>query len=771
MQQMGPPDPRFINPAFARPPKEPKTALHELLEIIRTGKWYILSVFTLVFSAVVLYTFTTDSVYEASTLMMLDTNASESQDKLELEFTKGTSFDNSSLANQTLILQQSTEIARRTAERLLEIKTLPGSGQPLAVLGMSPSIDHLAQLLQEDFLSVRPANNDGSADAILITATSNSAEEAAIIAQVYAEEYVNETVDMSKERLTQQRIFLEETFEKKKVELDEIETRLANYMNREGVAALDDQAKYTVAQIAQMEAMLEDSKINQSMRESSLLALEQELMEMQPRLTQRVASGVERELEMAQSEVADLELRVNQILIRNPDLRENPSSNPELLGMQEQITQLRSRVRALSEQLVDEVLDAGGLDPRERGGVSMSYLANLKRQIADERIAISGKQAEVKGLENQLREYDQRLRTIPGKSIELAKLQRQQLSAEEYYNILSAKLAEIRIAEQSERGFARIIRPAVAPEGPIKPRKSVNLAMGFLLAMMLGFGAAVARRKFDTRVYTPDDLSNRDIPMLGVVPDMRQFIKKEFNKRQKIDFEGREVSTALASLLAPMSPIAEAYRRLYIKLQFSRDEMGIQNLMITSPKAGAGKSTTSLNLAFTSAQAGKRTLVIDADLRRPSLHTKLGLPEGPSLLELLSEDESRWDSERFYTGFENVYVITGIPVSQPAELLGSKKMLDLVDRFRTEFDIIIFDTPPVLGAVDPVLLSRQCDGVIVVASSDGTDMDSLKQTMDELNGVGANVLGAVLNRFDASGMYGYKNTYGYSYGENSYVAG
>ena len=88
---------------------------------------------------------------------------------------------------------------------------------------MSPSIDHLAQLLQEDFLSVRPANNDGSADAILITATSNSAEEAAIIAQVYAEEYVNETVDMSKERLTQQRIFLEETFAKKKVELDEIE--------------------------------------------------------------------------------------------------------------------------------------------------------------------------------------------------------------------------------------------------------------------------------------------------------------------------------------------------------------------------------------------------------------------------------------------------------------------------------------------------------------------------------------------------------------------
>ena len=183
---------------------------------------------------------------------------------------------------------------------------------------------------------------------------------------------------------------------------------------------------------------------------------------------------------------------------------------------------------------------------------------------------------------------------------------------------------------------------------------------------MLGITAAVVRRKFDTNVYSPVDLSHSDINMLGVVPDMQQFIKTEFGKRTYINFEGRQVSTALAALIAPTSSIAEAYRRLYIKLQFSRDDMGIQNLMVTSPKSGAGKSTTALNLAMTSAQAGKRTLVIDADLRRPSLHDKLGIPEGSTLLELLTEDESRWDAERLFTGIENVYVITGIPVSQPA---------------------------------------------------------------------------------------------------------
>ncbi|MEZ4698712.1 MAG: polysaccharide biosynthesis tyrosine autokinase [Rhodothermales bacterium] len=767
--QMGPPDPRFMGPMYGRKETDAKTAIHEALEILRLGKWYIIGIGALVFTAVAIFTFTTKPVYEASTLLLVDIKASENEQKLALDFVKGTQINDAKLANQTLILQQSTEIAKRTADRLVEMRTLPVTGAPLAILEESTSISNLAQLLQDEYLAIKPANSDNSADALVISATSSSAEEAALIANVYAEEYVHQTEDMSKERLTQQRIFLEQQFAEKKVELDELESRLANYMNREGATALDDQARYTVAQLAQMQAMLDDARIEQSMHESTLLTLEQELMDMQPRLTNRVASGVERELEQAQERIADLEMRVEQIYQKYPELRDNPSSNPTLLDYQQQITQLRSRVYSLSQQFVNEVMDAGGVDPRSEG-LSMNYLASLKRKIADERIAISGQQAKVRGLEQRLKEYDVRIKTIPLQSMELAKLQRQQQAAEELYNILSQKLGQIRIAEQSERGFAQIIRHAVTPEAPVKPKKAVNLAMGLMLGLMLGVGAAVARRKLDTRVYTPDDLNISDLNMIGVVPDMRQLIKKEFGKRAKIDFEGREISTGLVALIAPISPIAEAYRRLYIKLQFSRDDMGIQNLMITSPKAGAGKSTTSLNLAFTTAQAGKRTLVVDADLRRPSLHDKLGLPEGPSLLELLSEDESRWDSERFFTGFENLYVITGIPVSQPAELLGSRKMIDLVERFRSEFDIIIFDTPPVLGAVDPVLLSRQCDGVIVVASADGTDMDSLKQSIDELRSVGANVLGTVLNRFDPSSMYGYRNTYGYSYGSNSYVA-
>ena len=763
MPYQGPPDPRFSKPLNTRTNGEAKSSLYEAMEVLRHGKWYIIGVTALVLTAVSLYTFTAEPEFEAFTILMVDTEASEDTDILSLEGVVSSAPVNTTIENQLIILGQSLQIANRTADSLIELRSLPGSAEPLNILTQATSVNQLANLLQEEVLTI--SASDENTDAIQIVALSNSAEEASVIAGIYAAEYIRETENMLRENLTKLRVFYEDEYKEKKQELEQIESSLATYMNREGATALDEQVTYLVAQIAQMEAMLETARVELSMSESHLLSLENEISGLQPIIAEQLSSDLNKKIEIKQNEITDLEILVDQIYRKNPELRTNPGENAQLRDYNQQIAQLRSELRSLADAEAENIII--GIDPND--GPSVNYIRTIRRKIADEKVNISGQQAKVRGLEQRLGDYDQRLRNIPTVAIELAQLERKQQSTEELFTLFSSKLEQIRIAEQSVTGFARIIREAVPPEKPEKPQKAINLILGLMLGLMLGVSVAVARRKFDTKVYSPEDLSHSDINMLGVVPDMRQLIKKEFGKRLKIDFEGREVSTALTALIAPMSPIAEAYRRLYIKLQFSRDDMGIQNLMITSPKSGAGKSTTSLNLAFTSAQAGKRTLVIDADLRRPSLHDKLGLPEGPSLLELLSEDESRWDAERFFTGIENVYVITGIPVSQPAELLGSRKMMDLIDRFRTEFDIIIFDTPPVLGAVDPVLLSRQCDGVIVVASSDGTDMEALTQSIDELRSVGANVLGTVLNRFDPSSIYGYKSTYGYSYGSNSYV--
>ena len=765
MPYQGPPNPRYSKPASARTSGEAKSSLHEALEVLRHGKWYIIGVTALVLSAVALYTFTAEPEYEALAILMVDTEASEDSENLSLDGIVSSGPVNTSLENQLLILGQSLDIAHRSADSLIRLQSLPGTAKPLDILTQASSVSQLANLLQEDMLSFSASSEN--TDAIEIVAVSNSAEEAAVIAGIYAAEYIRETENMLKENLTGLRVLYQEKYDAKKVELENVEAQIASYKKSQGATALDKQVTYTVAQIAQMESDLETARVELSMSESQLISLQSEISVLESVVTKSITEDLDRKIKSKQEEIAGLEETVDQIYRRNPELRTNPASNAQLREYNQDITRLKSELHALGSDKAALLLGGGGTTG---DGHSAAYFQELNEKYQGEKLNISGKQAQIRSLEQRLREYNRRLSDAPEIAKIVAQLERQQQATEGLFTLFSSKLEQIRIAEESVTGFARIIREAIPPEKPEKPQKAINLILGLMLGLMLGVTAAVARRKFDTKVYSPVDFTNSDINMLGVVPDMRQFIKKEFGKRSKISFEGREVSTALSALIAPMSPIAEAYRRLYVKMQFSRDDMGIQNLMITSPKSGAGKSTTSLNLAFIAAQAGRRTLVIDADLRRPSLHEKLGLPEGPSLLELLSEDESRWDAERFFTGIENMYVITGIPVSQPAELLGSRKMMELVERFRTEFDIIIFDTPPVLGAVDPVLLSRQCDAVIVVASSDGTDMEALTQSVDELRSVGANVLGTVLNRFDPSSMYGYKNTYGYSYGSNSYGA-
>ena len=759
----GPPDPRFSRPSSARTTGEAKSSLHEALEILRHGKWYILGVTALVLSAVALYTFTAEPEYEANTILMVDTEASENAKMLSVDGVISSAAVNTTIESQLLLLAKSLDIANRTVDSLIALQRLPVSGQPLNILTQASSVSELANLLQEEILSISASSEN--TDAIEIVAVSNSAEEASVIAGIFAAEYVRETQNIMKANITKQRLFHEDEYGKKKEELEVIESQLASLKNREGSTALDEQVSHLVAQIATTESELETARVELNVSDASLASLESEMAGLESSLSESFTEDLDSKIETKQQERADLEQLVDQIYRRNPELRTNPGANPQLRDYGQTINRLNSEISALGERKARLILEGMG---NAGDGTSIEYVRRLNQKLQEEKLNNTGKRAQISSLQQRLGSYNNRLKNAPLIFKEMDDLERSQRLTAEMFTHYSSQLEKLKIAEQSVTGFARIMREAIPPEKPEKPQKAINMILGLMLGLMLGVSVAVGRRKLDTKVYSPKDFSHSNINMLGVIPDMRQFIKKEFGKRTKVGFEGREVSTALAALIAPLSPIAEAYRRLFIKLQFSRDDMGIQNLMVTSPTSGAGKSTTSLNLAITSAQAGKRTLVIDADLRRPSIHDKLGLPSGPTLLELVSEDQSRWDAERFFTGVENLYVITGIPVSQPAELLGSPQMMDLIERFRMEFDIVIFDTPPVLGAVDPVLLSRQCDAVIVVASSDGTDMEALNQSIDELRSVNANVLGTVLNRFDPSSMYGYKNTYGYSYGSYGY---
>jgi capsular exopolysaccharide synthesis family protein len=225
----------------------------------------------------------------------------------------------------------------------------------------------------------------------------------------------------------------------------------------------------------------------------------------------------------------------------------------------------------------------------------------------------------------------------------------------------------------------------------------------------------------------------------------------------------------LISVLQPGSSIAENYRLTRTNIDFLYEENPPQVVLITSPEAGDGKSVTSVNLAATISESGRRTLLIDLDLRRPSCHRLLGIDRAPGFVDLLM-NPGEFLLEEFETSIRDLHFIpAGSTSTRPSELVGSSILRDGLHSLREMFDTIIIDSPPVLAVTDAVVLSTLCDATVVVANASATDQQALMVTRQTLEAVGVNVAGVILNRFDArkAGMrgysiYGYDGAYGYT---------
>lgn len=225
------------------------------------------------------------------------------------------------------------------------------------------------------------------------------------------------------------------------------------------------------------------------------------------------------------------------------------------------------------------------------------------------------------------------------------------------------------------------------------------------------------------------------------------------------------VGVDLVTIEKPKSPIAEAYRTLRTNIQFSSLDKKVKKVVITSSAPGEGKTTTALNLSITLAQNGHKTLLLDCDMRKPSIHKKLKISNLYGISDLLV-GEAKYDSVLTKGPVENLDVITsGTKPPNPAELLSSQKMLNFISEVEKNYEYIIIDTPPVLMVTDAQILSKYADGTILVVASGEAEKNAVVKAKELLDKVDANILGVVLNKLDTNrrGYYGYY--YHYYYGQ------
>lgn len=213
----------------------------------------------------------------------------------------------------------------------------------------------------------------------------------------------------------------------------------------------------------------------------------------------------------------------------------------------------------------------------------------------------------------------------------------------------------------------------------------------------------------------------------------------------------------------PKSPISESYRTLRTNIQFSSFDKDIKTIVVTSSAPGEGKSTTVGNLALVMAQSGKKVLLIDSDLRKPTVHKRFKLSNQEGITNILIEEKNPFEVIQKYS--DNLYILTsGILPPNPAEVVASNKLKNFIEEMKSHFDYILLDSPPVIAVTDAQILSSFMDGVILVVSSGEAEKELVKKAKDLLDKVNANIIGVVLNKLELKSRKGYGYYY-YYYGE------
>jgi succinoglycan biosynthesis transport protein ExoP len=326
------------------------------------------------------------------------------------------------------------------------------------------------------------------------------------------------------------------------------------------------------------------------------------------------------------------------------------------------------------------------------------------------------------------------------------------------------------LAMQGERPNNMIIStPATKPDAPIGPQRNRNIFIAFFLTFALGIGLAFLLDYLDDSVKTSDDVGKYlGLPTLALIPHQSLLEKRKKGSLAKP--ANAASSTALIAIEDNRSAMAEAYRHLRTSLLFSSAGKAPQTILVTSSQPSEGKTTTAINTAITLAQAGADVVIIDCDLRRPRLHNHFGMDNNTGLTNYLSGERNVENLLKPYSAFPRLKVITSGPIPpNPAELLSSPDMKDLLRDLKGKYKHIVIDSPPAISFTDAAILATLTDGVVIVAMSAKSSIQLIKRFKQRLNAIGARIYGVVLNGIKPDsfeyGYYGYGYDYGYDYDE------
>ncbi len=522
--------------------------------------------------------------------------------------------------------------------------------------------------------------------------------------------------------------------------------KLVRYQKEHEILGIDEKQNITTAKLDELNKALTAAESDRMDKESVYRLVQSGDVE-------TVASAVSA-LDAAGAGIQSASSLLGSLRSREADLKIQAAQlNTQFGPSYPKLAQLNSQLKEIDAQILQET-------KKVAGEVRGQYMAAVQRESL---------------LHDALEKQKQEENKLNESAIDYSILKRDLDSYRQLYEGLMEKMKEAGVSAGLKSNNFRIVDVARVPTGPIEPNIPRNLAFAFILGLTSGVGLAFLQEGLDNTVRTSEQAQMiSGLPALGMIPLPARTAREGANPKRLVIATSSKEAVELVAQSRPHSQMAESYRALRTSLLLTNLGAPPKVIIVTSALPQEGKTTTSMNTALVLAQKGVRVLLIDADLRRPSIHKILGMGPRSGLSNVLTGSATLQQTITRSSILPNLYILpAGTPPPNPAELLASTNMRDVLEELRGQYDHIVVDTPPTLSVTDAVVLSPRADAIVLVIRSGQTTKQALRRSRDILTQVNAKVSGVLLNAVDLTSpdyyyYYEYQSKYSRYYRDESH---
>jgi succinoglycan biosynthesis transport protein ExoP len=723
-----------------------ESALREYFRVLIKRKWTVLGVLATIFSLVAVASFKMTPIYEAVGRIAInrpDTNVVNFKDS---PGSGADYYDPSDLDTEVSILQ--SDLLALQVIKTLKLDKMPEFGgrpdtgptdnlAPDPLQTDSPTTSGLLGAFRGGLhVSLRPNTR-----IVEIGYTSTNPQLAADIVNTLATTYVEQNFKTKFESTMQASDWLSKQLVDLQIKVETSQEKLVKYQKEHEILGADEKTNIITEKLAELNKEMTGAESNRMQKE----ALYRLVQSGDPNVVASIADALEAGGVGGSGAIAPL---LNGLRAREVDLKIRVAelstqfgpSYPKVQELNNQLKEIDAQVQNELKKLVDRV----------RG----QYLAAQQQEAM---------------LTEEFDKQKQEANKLNESAIEYTLLKRDVDVNRQLYEGLLEKLKEAGITAGLRSNNIRVVDMARRPAGPTEPNIPRNLLFAFVLGLTSGVGLAFLLENMDNTVRTTEQAQLiSGLPALGMIP-LGSKHGLESGSKKLLSLGSSREAVELVTQARPQSQMAESYRALRTSLLLSNLGTPPKVIMVTSARPQEGKTTTSINTSIVLAQKGVRVLLIDADLRRPSVHKTLGMGPRSGLSNVLTGSATLENVITRSPILSNLFILpAGTPPPNPAELLASSNMRDLLADLREKYDHIIIDTPPTLSVTDAVVLSQRMDAIILVIRSSQTTKQALRRARDILMQVNAKITGVLLNAVDLTSpdyyyYYEYQGKYHDSY--------